>query len=84
MSNQRQDLVNELHPGQFLAQHPFKQADIPLYRQKILPVKLEVIPIATGDLHPDLGTVTRNLNAPAGITNEVCVSRPPSYLALTP
>ena len=45
MSNQRQALAEELHPGQYLAQHPFRRADIPLYRQRLFPGKFEVIPI---------------------------------------
>ncbi len=44
-SNQRQTLVNELHPGQYLAQCPFRQPDIPLYRQRNFPGIFEVIPI---------------------------------------
>ncbi len=84
MSNQCQALAQELHPGQYLAQYPFRQADIPLYRQRLFTGKFEVIPIVDYELNPGLTTITRNSNAPTAMTNEVSVSLPPPYLALTP
>ena len=83
ISNQRQALAEEIHPGQYLAQYPFR-ADIPLYRQRLFPGKFEVISIVDYELHPGLTTITRDPNAPIATTKEVSVSRPPPYLALTP
>ena len=84
MYNQRHALVDELHPGQFLAQCPLTPADIPLYRQKLFPGTFEVIPIVDYELNPGLTTITRHPEAPVSMTCEVSVSQLPPYLALSP
>ncbi len=84
LSNKREALANELQPGQYLAEHPFRHSEIQIYRQRIFPGKFEVIPIGNYELHPGSTTITRDPDAPAARTHGVSVSHPAPYLALTP
>ena len=76
MSNQRQALAKEIHPWQFLAQHPFSQADIPLSRLRLFPGNFEVIAIVDYELLPGLTTITRDPSASCKNPRGLCFPSP--------